>query len=68
MLTSVVSLVFVELSFSVQQETQAREESKISKAVLVCTHKDQKQTSQRMNTGERMNMGKNVFPDFKLYY
>lgn len=63
-----VSLVFVELSFSVQQETQAREESKISKAVLVCTHKDQKQTSQRMNTGERMNMGKNVFPDFKLYY
>lgn len=64
-----VSLVFVELSFSVQQKTQAREESKISKAVVVCTHQeDQQQTSQRMSTGERMNMGKNVFPDFKLYY
>lgn len=63
-----VSLVFVELSFSVQQKTQACEESKISKAV-VCTHQeDQQQTSQRMSTGERMNMGKNVFPDFKLYY
>lgn len=45
-----VSLAFVELCFSTQQKTQALGESKIRKAISICTsQQDQQPIIQRMN-------------------